>query len=159
MARGPTFSPAAGAAPTTAAFSGRDISLYGIGVVIGGGVVICAHMSLAIQVRNWTWIIAAVFILSAVTFFAFAIIAGSAIGANSFFTYNLSGTLEEELGQPSYWLTLLLMVTVAILPRFIVRFLLTTYWPLDSDIIREADVVATRAAAKERRRERRRQRA
>ena len=119
--------------------SGRNGGLYGIGVVVCAGVVICAHLSLAIQVRNWTWILAVGFILSLLTYFAYNVIAGSVIGAGSFLTYDLAGNLESMLGAPIMWFTLFPMVTVALLPRFLTRFILVLDKPLDSDIFREQE--------------------
>jgi hypothetical protein len=124
--------------------SGRTGSLYGIGVIVCAGVVLCAHLSLAIQVRNWTWMMGVGFFLSLCTFFVYNIIAGSVIGANSFLTFDLSGILESHLGQPAAWLTLAPMVTVAMLPRLLTRYILVVEKPIDTDVYREQEILQRR---------------
>ena len=121
--------------------TGRETSLYGIGMVICATVVVCAHVSLALQVRNWTWIMALAFLLSMALFFAFNIIAGSAIGATSFFTFDLTGVLDGQLGLPITWLTIALAAFLAVLPRLLTRYCLVQFRPIDSDVMREQEVV------------------
>ncbi|KAK2467632.1 hypothetical protein APHAL10511_000487 [Amanita phalloides] len=60
------------------------------------------------------------------------------IGIYSFFpSSDMMGEVFILFGNLQFWTTVLLSVTVALTPRFLVKYVSTVYFPLDKDIVRE----------------------
>ncbi|GFY83865.1 aminophospholipid ATPase 1 [Actinidia rufa] len=54
------------------------------------------------------------------------------------------GTIYHLAKSPTYWLSILLIICLALLPRFIFKVLHQTFWPSDIQIAREAEILRKR---------------
>lgn len=54
------------------------------------------------------------------------------------------GTIYELAKQPTYWLSIWLIIVVALLPRFIIKAMHRMFRPSDIQIAREAEILRKR---------------
>ena len=80
--------------------------------------------------------------LSIVGFFAIELIIDSS-STKSEVGWDFAGLGKNMFQQPTYWLTLVLTVTIALLPRFTVKSYRTMFVSSPYDIVRELEVSHT----------------
>lgn len=56
----------------------------------------------------------------------------------------LCRTIFHLAKSPTYWLTILLIIVVALLPRYLFKVVNQRFWPSDIQIAREAEVLRKR---------------
>ncbi|KAI9475863.1 MAG: hypothetical protein EXX96DRAFT_574950 [Benjaminiella poitrasii] len=101
-----------------------------LGTFIAGIAVVIANILVAFTIFSWTWIMALCIFISCATFFIWTGI------YSNIMTFTFYG--EAILfGEGTFWLCLILTFVVCLLPRFIAKYYLQTYYPFDNDIIRE----------------------
>ncbi|CAI2167189.1 19988_t:CDS:2 [Funneliformis geosporum] len=102
-----------------------------LGTLVAGAVVVTTNLYVGINIMNWTWLAFVVICISILSFYVW--VEFYSIWASiGFFRMDL--ILFSEL---DFWLGILLAVFISILPRFTVKYLHKSYYPTDTDIIRE----------------------
>ncbi|EIW73502.1 hypothetical protein TREMEDRAFT_26850 [Tremella mesenterica DSM 1558] len=113
--------------------SGRDtLSLSSLGATISACGVLAANMYVGINTRYWTIIMFIVYIGSTLLLYIFLPIY-SVITDIPF-----AGTVEIVYSTFTFWATVIFTVFVAVGPRWLIRSIRQSYYPLDKDIVREA---------------------
>ncbi|KZT06691.1 phospholipid-translocating P-type ATPase [Laetiporus sulphureus 93-53] len=106
-------------------------SLYDFGTTVAVCAIFAANFYVGLNTRYWTVITWVIVIGSCVVMVLW-------VTVYSFFeTFDFSDEVIVLFGEVSFWATVLVAVVVALAPRFIVKFVKSTYRPLDRDIVRE----------------------
>ncbi|CCM05301.1 uncharacterized protein FIBRA_07515 [Fibroporia radiculosa] len=115
-----------------ASWNGRAIdSLSDFGTTVAVAAIFAANTYVGLNTRYWTIITWIIVIGSSVVMMLW-------ITIYSFFTTpNFNDEVIILFGEVSFWATVLISVVIALSPRFLVKFLKSTYMPLDKDIVRE----------------------
>lgn len=59
------------------------------------------------------------------------------------FTFSFWGrTIYRMAKSPTYWIAILLITVVALLPRFVLKVVHQIFWPSDIQIAREAEILS-----------------
>ncbi|PSR73519.1 hypothetical protein PHLCEN_2v10631 [Hermanssonia centrifuga] len=113
-------------------WNGRAIdSLSDFGTTVSVAAIWAANTYVGINTHYWTVITFLIVIGSSVVMFAWIVI-------YSFF--ESSDFVDEVIvlcGNGVFWFSVIMSVIVALLPRFLVKFISTSYMPQDRDIVRE----------------------
>ncbi|KAI7905727.1 uncharacterized protein BX663DRAFT_484195 [Cokeromyces recurvatus] len=104
--------------------------VFELGTFIAGIAVVVANILVGLTIFSWTWIMILCIIISCATFFIWTGIYSNIMT----FTFYGEAILFSE---GTFWLCLILTFIVCLLPRFIAKYYLQTYYPFDNDIIRE----------------------
>ncbi|KII85635.1 hypothetical protein PLICRDRAFT_115926 [Plicaturopsis crispa FD-325 SS-3] len=113
-------------------WNGKGIdSLADFGTTVAVAAIFAANTYVGINTHYWTFITWIVVIGSSLVMVAWIII-------YSFFP---SSDFVDEVtvlfGEMTFWATVVVSVFIALAPRFIIKFITSTYAPLDKDIVRE----------------------
>ncbi|KAG9291142.1 hypothetical protein G9A89_013014 [Geosiphon pyriformis] len=119
-------------------------SLQDLGTLVAGSVIATTNLYVGLNTLNWTWLAFVVIGLSILSFYAWAALY-SIIASVGFF--RVDQILYSEF---DFWLAISLSVVVSILPRFTVKYLHKTYWPTDTDIVREQVRIAKKSSSRKR---------
>ena len=120
----------------TQSYSGRDASsLWEIGVTISCTCVICANGYVGLNSKYWTWIVWTVNVVTTILVFIWTTIYSAFKGQNFY------GEVIKLFSSATFWFTVILTPFIALAPRFIIKLVHLTYWPMDKDIIRERWIV------------------
>lgn len=111
------------------------IDIWSMGNLWTIAVVILVNIHLAMDVQRWVYITHVAVWGSVVITFACVVVLDS---IPSFPNY---GTIYHLAKSPTYWLTILLIIVVALLPRFIFKVIHQIFWPSDIQIAREAEIL------------------
>ncbi|CAG8454936.1 14685_t:CDS:1 [Funneliformis caledonium] len=102
-----------------------------LGTLVAGAVVVTTNLYVGLNIMNWSWLAFVVICISILSFYIW--VEFYSIWASiGFFRMDL--ILFSEI---DFWLGILLATFISILPRFTVKYLHKSYWPTDTDIIRE----------------------
>jgi phospholipid-translocating ATPase len=112
--------------------------VYEFGAFVAGIAVVVANILVGVTIYSWTWIIFLCIILSSATFFLWTVIYSRVL------TFTFYG-LNILFHQGNFWLCLLLTTVTCLLPRYVIKYYLTMYYPFDNDIIREIVLCKARA--------------
>lgn len=115
----------------TASVQGHDVSIWEFGVTVAVGAVLVANNFVGILTRYWTWIIIVVSIISSLSVLVWTMI------YSIFPTFTFKGVMVNTFGTFEFWAAVVLVQILALLPRFVYRYVQVQYWPIDSDIVRE----------------------
>ncbi|KAF8221432.1 phospholipid-translocating P-type ATPase [Tricholoma matsutake] len=117
-------------------WNGKGIdSLVDFGTTIAVSAVLAANTYVGLNTNYWTMMTWIVVIGSTLTMLLWILI---------FSFFQSSDFIDEVIilyGNVTFWSTVLLSATVALAPRFIIKFVKTVYIPLDKDIVREMWVI------------------
>ncbi|KAL1753669.1 hypothetical protein FB107DRAFT_264155 [Schizophyllum commune] len=113
-------------------WNGKTIeSLADFGTTVAVAAIVAANTYVGLNTHYWTVITFVVVIGSSVVMLLWIVI----------YSFFLSSDFIDEVvilfGELTFWTTVVFTVTVALIPRFIVKFFKTAYYPLDKDIVRE----------------------
>lgn len=113
-------------------WNGKGIdSLADFGTTVSVAAIFAANTYVGINTNYWTVITWIVNIGSSLAMMAWIII-------YSFFdSPDFNDEVVVLFGNIVFWASVVVAVVVALAPRFLVKFIATTYWPLDKDIVRE----------------------
>ncbi|KAJ1969994.1 phospholipid transporting ATPase [Dimargaris xerosporica] len=124
---------------TTARFSGLDDSeMNELGTVSAICIVCVVNLYVALNMRNWTWLVPVVVTLSTLSLTLFL---GIYCQMNVSALYHMDVQIYT---QGSFYFSVALVLVVCMFPRFFFKFLHQTFFPTDADIIREAVYVFKR---------------
>ncbi|KAJ3555310.1 hypothetical protein NM688_g2646 [Phlebia brevispora] len=106
-------------------------SLSDFGTTVSVAAIWAANTYVGMNTRYWTVITFVIVIGSSVVMFAW-------ITIYSFF--ESSDFVDEVIvlcGNGTFWFSVIISVVIALIPRFLVKFISTSYFPQDRDIVRE----------------------
>ncbi|KAL7750740.1 phospholipid transporting ATPase [Sorochytrium milnesiophthora] len=114
--------------------SGYDTDHYEMGTVMAMYAITTANLYFCLTIRNWTWI---TLVMSGLNICLFPIYVWlyAALPPSS----PIAGLHQRLLPNPSFWLGLVVVLVIALLPRFLATYISTTYYPDDVDIVRERE--------------------
>ncbi|CAG8530283.1 11561_t:CDS:10 [Diversispora eburnea] len=101
-----------------------------LGTMVAGSIVATTNLFIGLNIMNWSWMAFAVIIFSILSFYIW--VEFYSLWYIGFFRMDLILYTEIE-----FWLAVSLAVVISILPRYLVKYVHKTYWPSDTDIIRE----------------------
>lgn len=141
---------------TTHSVDGHDFSVWEFGTTVAVCAVTAANLFVGLHIRYWTWMVFVVIIASTLAIhvwiaiysqfpvFTFqneivceflpALLAAKALA--DVCVADLYSTLN-------FWTSLVFVIVAAIGPKFIWKYIQSAYYPLDSDIVREMEVLGS----------------
>ncbi|CAA3011843.1 phospholipid-transporting ATPase 1-like [Olea europaea subsp. europaea] len=121
-------------------FTYRDstIDIWSMGSLWTIAVVILVNMHLAMDIQRW------VVITHISLWGSISITYSCMVVLDSIPVFPNYGTIYHLAKSPAYWLSILLIVVVGLLPRFIFKVLQQIFWPSDIQIAREAEIMSKR---------------
>ncbi|XVE80732.1 hypothetical protein DITRI_Ditri15bG0004100 [Diplodiscus trichospermus] len=112
-----------------------SIDIWSMGSLWTLAVVVLVNMHLAMDIRRWVFVThAAVWGSIIITYACMVVLDSIPIFPNYWTIYHLAKS-------PTYWLTILLITIVALLPRFLFKVVHQIFWPSDIQIAREAEIL------------------
>ncbi|CAG8475237.1 6966_t:CDS:2 [Acaulospora morrowiae] len=108
----------------------QNNGLSDLGTMVAGSVVATTNFYVGLNIMNWSWITFVVIGFSIMSFYVW--VEFYSLWYIGFFRMDLILYTEIE-----FWLAVVLSVILSILPRYSVKYIHKTYWPSDTDIIRE----------------------
>jgi phospholipid-translocating ATPase len=121
--------------------------LNDLGTIVAGSVIVTVNLYVGLNIMNWTWLAFVTIILSILSFYAWVEFY-SIWSSFGFFRMDLILFTELE-----FWFGIAITVIISLLPRFTVKYLHKSYWPTDTDIIREKVHMEKKAKRKSRSKE------
>ncbi|CAM8916996.1 unnamed protein product [Rhodiola kirilowii] len=119
-------------------YKNSSIDIWSLGSLWTIAVVILVNIHLAMDIRRWL-LLTHLAVWGSILITYACVVALDCIP--SFPNY---WTIFHLMGSPTYWLTILLIIVVALLPRFLLKVLHQTFWPSDIQIAREAEILKDR---------------
>lgn len=117
------------------AYQNSTIDIWSMGSVWTIAVVILVNIHLAMDIQRWVFVTHAAVWGSIITTYACMVVLDSIpVFPNYWTIYHLAKS-------PTYWLIILLILIVALLPRFLFKVVQQCFWPSDIQIAREAEVL------------------
>ncbi|KAL2819991.1 hypothetical protein BJX63DRAFT_380938 [Aspergillus granulosus] len=113
--------------------SGRDISDRNrMGILIATSAVIASNTYIIMNTYRWDWLTVLINVISSLLIFFWTGVYSSFIASAQFYE-----SAPQTYGALSFWVVLLVTVTICLLPRFTINSIQKVFFPLDVDIIRE----------------------
>ncbi|GAA5832129.1 hypothetical protein JCM5353_008080 [Sporobolomyces roseus] len=119
----------------THSVNGHDFSVWEFGTTVAACACTAANLFVGLHIRYWSWIVFVVIIGSILSFHVWIAI------YSQFETYFFDNQLTYLYGTLNFWVSMVLVQVVAIGPKFIWKYLHTTYSPQDGDIVREMAIL------------------
>nr|GMC84149.1 phospholipid-transporting ATPase 1-like [Ipomoea batatas] len=111
------------------------IDIWSLGSLWTIAVVILVNMHLAMDVQRWL-------IFTHIAIWGSIVITyGCMVVVDSIVIFPNYGTIYQLVKLPTYWLTIVLIIVLALLPRFIFKAIHRTFWPSDIQIASEAEIL------------------
>ncbi|KAG9144257.1 hypothetical protein Leryth_023513 [Lithospermum erythrorhizon] len=114
------------------------IDIWSMGSLWTISVVILVNIHLAMDIQRW------VLYTHAAVWGSIFITYGCVVILDSIPVFPNYGTIYHLAKWPTYWLSILLILVVALLPRFIWKVICQTFYPTDIQIAREAEILQRR---------------
>jgi phospholipid-transporting ATPase len=116
-------------------FSNTCIDIWSLGSLWTLAVVILVNVHLAMDTRRWVFIThVAIWGSIVITFVSMVLIDSIPVFPNYGTIYNIGASL-------TYWITILLIIILGLLPRFLGKVIYQMLWPSDIQIAREAEIL------------------
>ncbi|XAR68703.1 Phospholipid-translocating ATPase [Bertholletia excelsa] len=120
------------------AYRDSSIDIWSIGSLWTIAVVILVNMHLAMDIQHWLLLThVAVWGSIAITYACLVVLDAIPIFPNY-------GTVFHLAKSHTYWISILLIIVLALLPRFTFKVVHQTFWPSDIQIAREAEILRKR---------------
>uniref|UniRef100_A0A0D6QTP4 Phospholipid-transporting ATPase n=1 Tax=Araucaria cunninghamii TaxID=56994 RepID=A0A0D6QTP4_ARACU len=116
------------------AYRHSTVDIWGIGSLWTIAVVVLVNLTLAMDILSWTWITHIALWGSIIATWICLVIVDSIPELPNY------GTIYHVLTWGSYWLNLILIICLALLPRFVVKIIKQRFWPSDIQIARELEI-------------------
>lgn len=114
------------------------IDIWSMGSLWTIAVVILVNVHLAMDIQRWLVLThLAVWGSVVITYACIVVLDSIPIFPNY-------GTIYHLATSPTYWLSIMLILVLALLPRFVFKLIYLTFWPSDIQIAREAEVLGRR---------------
>ncbi|KAI4365548.1 hypothetical protein MLD38_021525 [Melastoma candidum] len=119
-------------------YSESTVDIWSLGSLWTIAVVILVNMHLAMDIQRWVSMThMAVWGSIVITYGCMVVLDSIPVFPNYWTIYHLAAS-------PTYWLTIVLIIVIALLPRFLVKIVCQTFWPSDIQIAREAEILSKR---------------
>lgn len=116
-------------------YSESSIDIWSMGSLWTISVVVLVNIHLAMDVQRWVSIThIAVWGSIVITYACMVVLDSIPVFPNYWTIFRLAKS-------PSYWLTILLIIVVALLPRFLFKVVRQAFWPSDIQVAREAEIL------------------
>jgi len=113
--------------------SGRTLGIWSIGTAASTLVILIVNLRIVIELKTFNVVIVAGILLSIAAYVLFQVVYNAALGLSSDMYY----VFFMLLGSPSFYLFLLVLPAVALLPDFVAQYYSRQYMPEDWQILRE----------------------
>ncbi|KAJ3682917.1 hypothetical protein LUZ60_013144 [Juncus effusus] len=111
------------------------IDIWSLGSLWTLAVVVLVNVHLAMDTRRWVFIThVAIWGSIVITFVSMVLIDSIPVFPNY-------GTIYNTGASVTYWITILLIIILALLPRFLGKVIYQMFWPSDIQIAREAEIM------------------
>ncbi|GAA5824901.1 hypothetical protein JCM11251_005386 [Rhodosporidiobolus azoricus] len=120
---------------TTLSVTGRDFSLLEMGTTVAACAVTAANLFVGMHIRYWTWMVWVVIIVSTLAFHIWIAI------YSQFPVFAFQHELIYLYSTLNFWTSLVFTQVAAIGPKYLIKYIQTSYYPHDADIIREMSVL------------------
>ncbi|CAK9196595.1 unnamed protein product [Sphagnum troendelagicum] len=120
-------------------YNATDIDLYGLGCLWLIAVVVLVNVNLAMDILRWNWVTHVAVWGSVIATFVCQIIMDSLSFSDDLLPHYW--VVYHIAGDARSWLSLLLTVIIALVPRFCVKVLVQRIWASDVQIAREAEII------------------
>ncbi|KAF6143025.1 hypothetical protein GIB67_041093 [Kingdonia uniflora] len=119
-------------------YKDSSIDIWSLGSLWTISVVVLVNIHLAMDIQRWVFIThAATWGSILITYICMVIVDSIPVFPNYWTIYHLARSA-------TYWLTILLITVLALLPRFIFKVMYQIFWPSDIQIAREAEILRRR---------------
>ncbi|OVA13709.1 Phospholipid-transporting P-type ATPase [Macleaya cordata] len=119
-------------------YKGSSIDIWSMGSLWTIAVVVLVNIHLAMDIQRWLLLThVATWGSIVITYICMVILDSIPIFPNYWTIYHLASSA-------TYWLTILLITVLALLPRFLLKVLRQRFWPSDIQIAREAEILRKR---------------
>ncbi|XP_030466744.1 phospholipid-transporting ATPase 1-like [Syzygium oleosum] len=116
-------------------YSESSIDIWSMGSLWTISVVVLVNIHLAMDIQRWVSIThIAVWGSIVITYACMVVLDSIPVFPNYWTIYHLAKS-------PSYWLTICLIIVIALLPRFLFKVVRQTFWPSDVQVAREAEIL------------------
>ncbi|KAE9611241.1 hypothetical protein Lal_00038264 [Lupinus albus] len=119
-------------------YKDSSIDIWSMGSLWTISVVILVNVHLAMDINNW------VLIIHVAVWGSIIIAYGCMVVLDSIPVFPNYWTIYHLAKSPTYWITILLITVVALLPRFICKAVQQIFWPSDIQIAREAEAMRSK---------------
>lgn len=119
---------------TTSSNTGYGVPLWEWSTVVAMAGVLIANVFVGLDARAWNWWIFGCIWVGPLLIFIFAPIYAALPPITSWYSYGNNHALYRSA---NFWFSGILVFTLALLPKFIWRFIRSTYFPDDIEIIRQ----------------------
>ncbi|XP_018625437.1 phospholipid-transporting ATPase 1-like isoform X1 [Nicotiana tomentosiformis] len=111
-----------------------DVDIWSMGSLWTIAVVILVNIHLAMDIQRW------VIYTHMAVWGSIIIMYVCLVVLDSIPVFPNYGTIYQLVKSPTYWLLILLIIVMALLPRFILKVMHQIFWPSDIQIAREAEI-------------------
>ncbi|BGO94943.1 hypothetical protein NBRC10512_000622 [Rhodotorula toruloides] len=122
---------------STLSVTGHDFSIWELGTTVAACAVTAANLFVGLHIRYWTWMVFVIIIGSTLAFHVWIAI------YSQFPTFFFQGEVVYLYGTLNFWTSILIVQVIAIGPRYLWKYIRSTYFPIDSDVVREMQVLGT----------------
>ena len=103
-----------------------------LGVYVAPATVVVINLYIMINSYRWDWLMIVLVVVSSLLVFFWTGIFSAFKGSDYFYK-----AASEVFAQPTFWAVTCLVIIMALLPRFVIKFVQKAYFPYDIDIVRE----------------------
>ncbi|KAL2250305.1 phospholipid-transporting ATPase 1-like [Sesamum indicum] len=114
------------------------IDIWSLGSLWTIAVVILVNVHLAMDIQRW------VFLTHIAIWGSIIVTYGCIVVLDSIPAFPNYGAIYHLVKSPAYWLSILLITVIGLLPRFIVKVFYQIFWPSDIQIARESEILRRR---------------
>ncbi|KAI4341884.1 hypothetical protein MLD38_026556 [Melastoma candidum] len=119
-------------------YNESTVDMWSLGSLWTIAVVILVNIHLAMDIQQW------VSITQMAVWGSIFISYGCMLLLDSIPVFPNYWTIYHLAASPPYWLTIILITIIALLPRFLVKIVYQRFWPSDIQIAREAEILLER---------------
>ncbi|GAA5863156.1 hypothetical protein JCM3774_001439 [Rhodotorula dairenensis] len=123
---------------TTHTTEGHSFAIWELGTTVAACAVTAANLFVGLNIRYWTWMVFVIIIGSILSFHVWIAI------YSQFETFFFQNEVVYLYGTAQFWFSMILVQIIAIGPKYLTKYVRSTYFPRDNDIIRELKVVGPR---------------
>ncbi|KAL5711456.1 P-type phospholipid transporter [Ranunculus cassubicifolius] len=116
-------------------YKDSTMDIWSLGSLWTIAVVVLVNIHLAMDVQRW------LVVTHLATWGSIVITYGCMIAIDSIPIFPNYWTIYHLVKSPTYWLTILLIIILALLPRFLLKVIQQRFWPTDIQIAREAEIL------------------
>ncbi|EPS60629.1 hypothetical protein M569_14173 [Genlisea aurea] len=120
------------------AFRDSTIDIWSIGSLWTIAVVVLVNIHLAMDIQRW------VYVTHVALWGSIVVTYGCMVVLDSVPVLPNYGTIYYLVKSPAYWMSIVVIVVIGLLPRFVLKVFYQIFWPSDVQIAREAEILKNR---------------